>query len=215
MDHRDGSDIKIMCRQCGKEFVFTKSEQVFYEQKGWSLPKRCKECRLSRREESRYIICFQCGNELDNTTTAYCGECYASNIASNQLEYELNKKKLEDELNTTKASLKAIEANRYELQKEITLKEHKIDELVKEVNNLNNELKEMSQLHAALNQWFQPSLNSLEKKMEESIGSLEQRQNTLSERLSQVAHRLQEIREGLQSISLFELIRRCLRKQNT
>lgn len=38
-------DIKIVCCDCGKEFVFSSREQKFYIKKGFSLPKRCKKCR--------------------------------------------------------------------------------------------------------------------------------------------------------------------------
>lgn len=40
------------CKQCGKEFNLTESEMKFYEDKGLSLPKRCKSCRLENKKES-------------------------------------------------------------------------------------------------------------------------------------------------------------------
>lgn len=44
-------DKKIACRECGKEFIFTVGEQEFYKEKGLTnKPKRCLECRRSRRE---------------------------------------------------------------------------------------------------------------------------------------------------------------------
>lgn len=44
-------DRTLTCVQCGKEFTFTKGEQEFYGQKGFtSDPKRCKECRVSRKK---------------------------------------------------------------------------------------------------------------------------------------------------------------------
>ena len=42
---------KIICRNCGKEFIFTVGEQRFYEEKGFSKPVRCKECRDKRKAE--------------------------------------------------------------------------------------------------------------------------------------------------------------------
>lgn len=50
------ADITIVCKDCGKEFVFTEGEQEFYAQKGFSQPVRCKECRLAakmRREQAQ------------------------------------------------------------------------------------------------------------------------------------------------------------------
>ena len=39
----------IKCQDCGKEFVFTVNEQKFYEEKGFTPPKRCKVCRDARK----------------------------------------------------------------------------------------------------------------------------------------------------------------------
>ena len=40
----------IVCKDCGKEFVFTVGEQEFYKQHGFSEPKRCRDCRQKRKE---------------------------------------------------------------------------------------------------------------------------------------------------------------------
>ncbi len=42
-------DIKIVCKDCGKEFTFSAGEQEFYAQKGFSNPVRCAECRKARK----------------------------------------------------------------------------------------------------------------------------------------------------------------------
>lgn len=42
--------MKRTCKQCGKEFILTKSEIDFYKSKNLSLPKRCKECRESNKK---------------------------------------------------------------------------------------------------------------------------------------------------------------------
>ena len=45
-------DKTIVCKDCGKEFVFTVGEQEFYAEKGFqNEPVRCKECRISRKEK--------------------------------------------------------------------------------------------------------------------------------------------------------------------
>lgn len=36
---------RIVCVECGKEFLFTEGEQRFYAEKGFDEPKRCKDCR--------------------------------------------------------------------------------------------------------------------------------------------------------------------------
>ena len=42
-------DKKIICKDCGKEFVLTVGEQEWYEEKGFNDPVRCKECRQARK----------------------------------------------------------------------------------------------------------------------------------------------------------------------
>ena len=43
-------DKTLVCRECGKEFVFTASEQQFYADKGFqNEPGRCPACRAARR----------------------------------------------------------------------------------------------------------------------------------------------------------------------
>lgn len=45
-------DIKIICKDCGEEFLFTVGEQNFYEEKGFqNKPVRCKACRDKRKAE--------------------------------------------------------------------------------------------------------------------------------------------------------------------
>ena len=41
-------DIIIKCQDCGTEFVFSVKDQIFYEDKGYLPPKRCKSCRNAR-----------------------------------------------------------------------------------------------------------------------------------------------------------------------
>ena len=45
-------DEKLVCEDCGKEFVFTAGEQEFYAEKGLvNKPKRCPECRKARKQQ--------------------------------------------------------------------------------------------------------------------------------------------------------------------
>ncbi|CAB1262165.1 zinc-ribbon domain-containing protein [Clostridium sp. MT-14] len=46
------ADKTIICKDCGKEFVFTEGEQEFYKEKGFENdPVRCPECRKKRKAE--------------------------------------------------------------------------------------------------------------------------------------------------------------------
>lgn len=49
-------DKKIVCRNCGTEFIFTVGEQKFYEEKGFAEPVRCKECRNKRKAEKEQSV---------------------------------------------------------------------------------------------------------------------------------------------------------------
>lgn len=42
-------DKKLVCKDCGMEFIFTAGEQSFYASKGFSDPQRCKFCRDNRK----------------------------------------------------------------------------------------------------------------------------------------------------------------------
>lgn len=47
-------DITLTCKDCGKEFVFTVGEQTYYKEHGLeNQPKRCKECRIARKQKQR------------------------------------------------------------------------------------------------------------------------------------------------------------------
>lgn len=45
-------DKKIVCKDCGEEFLFTVRDQEFYEQMGFTNePVRCKACREKKKAE--------------------------------------------------------------------------------------------------------------------------------------------------------------------
>lgn len=45
-------DKKIICKDCGEEFVFSVREQEFYQQQGFENdPVRCKACRAKKKAE--------------------------------------------------------------------------------------------------------------------------------------------------------------------
>jgi len=46
------SDKTITCRDCGQSFVWTASEQEFYQSRGFeNQPVRCRDCRNRRKSE--------------------------------------------------------------------------------------------------------------------------------------------------------------------
>ena len=48
------ADIELTCKDCGSTFIFTEGEQAFYEEKGFSNPVRCTECRKQRKNRGRF-----------------------------------------------------------------------------------------------------------------------------------------------------------------
>lgn len=79
------SDQTLACQDCGTEFNFSASEQEFYQQRGFSAPKRCKPCREAAKAAKGQGGGFGGGagarrgpssdrpRELFNVTCASCG----------------------------------------------------------------------------------------------------------------------------------------------
>lgn len=45
-------DKTLVCKDCGKEFIFTVGEQEFYKEKGFdNEPVRCPDCRRARKQQ--------------------------------------------------------------------------------------------------------------------------------------------------------------------
>lgn len=89
------SDKTLQCVDCGGDFLFTKNEQAFYAERGFTNePKRCKVCR-DKRKTSRdsgssaggrqmvSVTCDNCGvaTEVPFTPVSgkpvYCRDCYS------------------------------------------------------------------------------------------------------------------------------------------
>ena len=87
MNHQDKT---LVCKDCGQEFVFTASEQDFYEEKGFmNEPQRCKSCRDARKNargsqrEMFDAVCASCGKpckvpfQPTEGRPVYCSECFS------------------------------------------------------------------------------------------------------------------------------------------
>lgn len=98
------SDKVLVCKECGREFEFTASEQEFYAEKGFTNePGRCPECRAARKQnrnnggsgysrqprEMFSAICATCGKETtvpfqpSGDRPVYCRDCYQPRSRNN------------------------------------------------------------------------------------------------------------------------------------
>ncbi|MCL6478612.1 MAG: zinc-ribbon domain containing protein [Peptococcaceae bacterium] len=86
----------LVCRDCGREFIFSVSEQAFFAEKGFANdPLRCLDCRAARRRKDRErgegggrqkekypAVCARCGAETivpfkpSGDRPVYCWECF-------------------------------------------------------------------------------------------------------------------------------------------
>jgi len=94
------NDKDLNCKDCGRDFVFTVSEQEFYAEKGFTNePGRCPECRAARKAQNRNnrgggggydrgqrqmydTVCSACGRDTtvpfkpSGDKPVYCRECF-------------------------------------------------------------------------------------------------------------------------------------------
>lgn len=83
-------DKTLICKDCGKEFIFTAGEQEFFAEKGFmNEPQRCKECRDAKKRAARAerrmyeVTCAKCGKEAmvpfrpNEGRPVYCSECFS------------------------------------------------------------------------------------------------------------------------------------------
>ncbi|HPF53734.1 MAG TPA: zinc-ribbon domain containing protein [Eubacteriales bacterium] len=82
-------DKVLVCKDCGKQFVFSAGEQDFYAQQNFqNEPLRCPECRRLRKKprtperEMFDAVCAGCGAPTKvpfqprNDKPIYCEDCY-------------------------------------------------------------------------------------------------------------------------------------------
>ena len=78
----------LVCKECGKEFVFSADEQAFFAEKGFeNEPGRCPACRAARRASRRTremfeVVCDECGRTTQvpvqptEGRPVYCRDCF-------------------------------------------------------------------------------------------------------------------------------------------
>lgn len=70
-------DTEIICVDCGKNFVWTGGEQLFYHDKGLqNPPKRCKSCKQAKNERLAAIANAQAAGVKQRVEVAVrCAKC--------------------------------------------------------------------------------------------------------------------------------------------
>lgn len=106
------ADKSLKCRECGKAFIFSGEEQVFYAKKEFKHePSRCRECREKKRggggtrsEETKEkkmfkTICTDCEAETtvpfqpEEGRPVYCRDCYQARKLKGEPEKEMQRPK--------------------------------------------------------------------------------------------------------------------------
>jgi hypothetical protein len=44
-------DQTLVCRECSTQYTYTEGEQTFFQEKGFTPPTRCPDCRRRRKAE--------------------------------------------------------------------------------------------------------------------------------------------------------------------
>ena len=190
--------ITLPCRQCGRQFIFTKAEQEFYEMKGFAPPGRCAECR-STRQTLHSLVCSECGTEMEKGTSVFCAPC----LAAARLEAEVKARESQKAASAAHTQMLASDSQRTELEESLRQRKKQIDGLERQINELSQNLDEARQFQAILG-LLQPSLNGIEGKLE----SLEHAHNKINERMLLL---VQKVHEMYENVSLWELVKRSLK----
>lgn len=61
---KENGDKVIECKWCKQEFIYTRSQQYWYEKQGWVPPVRCLQCRKDRKKK------WESKNQKNETKTS-------------------------------------------------------------------------------------------------------------------------------------------------
>jgi chromosome segregation ATPase len=187
--------MSLSCRQCGREFVFSKGEQEFYKKKGLNFPTRCLDCRSVKQSSPQHIVCSRCETALEKEASVYCTAC----LEGLRFESEQKTKESQKVASAAHTKLLAAESQKAELDELVRQKEKVIRELEQQVNSLGEDLEKAYQLHAGL----QPLLEGIEKRLD----AVEYAQNKTNERMLQLVERIHDLYDGA---SLWDVLKRSL-----
>jgi DNA repair exonuclease SbcCD ATPase subunit len=217
----DTSDIKLVCRECGKPFLFTEGEQEFYKHKGLNTPSRCPECRVTKRAQSQSqsqpqsipvpqvqvqpLVCSHCRTELEKDESIFCTACLASTQLESELkvkEYQVTVEKAQSEIRAAVSEKNQMEDSLLKTSELLQQQEHHVTDLEKQIVMLSQELDQAKQFHTTL-EWLKPAMSNIEERLD----ALEAGQNKINQRMLQIVQKMHEINENT---GFWEKIRRSL-----
>lgn len=216
----DTTDIKLVCRECGKPFLFTEGEQDFYRNKSLNTPSRCPECRVAKRAQApsqsssqpaapqaqhQPLVCSHCRTELDKDESIFCTACLASTQLESELkvkEYQATAEKAQAEIRTVESRKNEIEDSLLKTSELLEQQEHQTSDMEKQIVMLTHELEKAKQFHTTL-EWLKPAMGNIEERLD----ALEAGQNKINQRMLQIVQKMHEINENT---GFWEKIRRGL-----
>ncbi len=173
-------DKVLVCRECGREFTFSQTEKGFYEQRGFSEPRRCPNCRKSRRKATQARRCSGCSVELASAQPVYCSHC----LEKARLELESKLLVLEEELAVAKASEKTMHDSLRQIEEALSEKEVQDSARVKELKEVrisNEELQRQLEEMKAHELELTRSVTDRESRINELTGELERGRKELDD----------------------------------
>jgi hypothetical protein len=178
------SELTLTCRQCGKQFIFTESEQQFYQQKGFTTPNHCRDCRSARRTQTA-PVCSKCGKMINNIGDVLCVSC----LETIRLGLDLETRKLREGLDEVNAKLAAHESEKTRLIDSLNANLAAMEsEKVRFLNDSESKLMALESEKAGLVQETERNLGLAETEKQRLVLLLEQETKLtadLQERLNQ------------------------------
>ena len=193
-------EMHLTCRQCGETFAFTKSEQEFYDLKGFFPPARCRDCRLgtNNNHNNNHHSCSSCGIKLGKDDPVYCTQCV------NDTQFALERKVKQEQKLAKAAQSRLEEAQAQKIEAEETLCQTKqlAEDLELRVGNLTQDLEKLRESYRA-SAWLKPLMETLE----ERLHNLEKTQRESDQRLFQLIHNL---KKEYEETTIIDIIKRSL-----
>jgi hypothetical protein len=220
--------VKLTCRDCGRQFLFTEGEQEFYERMGFNHPSRCRDCRSIKEKQNGHLNCAECGVKLQNDAAVYCEQCLRSLQLAHfscsqcgvtqgadtlvycaacfkkvQLDTERQIEKYKKAASAAESKLQATESTNEELQRALYEAKQRIAELELKAENLNQDLEKAYHFQVASG-WLKPALDDIA----ERLAALEQAERETS---TSLAAAIRKVHTVCRNISLWQVMKRSLR----